>query len=1112
MQRGLGNPQGRGKSARKDTVAAITKKFAHMQTSFQREGAVDALKVTDGGKREGILRLVQKRIEDVAGLLKSAPADDKPGLQAQLNAWNMWKVQYEADVLKTPNNDATKDFFAWLLGKGKEEHHRRTPWYRDQALIELDDVRAWIDGFADVFTESANELKKLAWKTPQNLDEAWLYFKFIVQSDWMQREDRFFWVDLVNLMEEKAKLGGGLTKEELDKTRPMVQEVQADGKTVPVPLTQEDAFGPNTKGVEGLFATYDGQEGKEALWREGVLVTLGKQLRQMAGVHDARAGSRHYVELSPLKRADLQRQLTVARMKDEEALALAGQAIDEAKNVVGQLVEDPSWTGLLTGFAGATARGFWADIYGTIQKDPEPLLSGKNLEIAEKAKQALVGLRTELGQDWWSKIEPEKPLSDLRAAIPALETTMVTLEAFVRIKEIDPVLRLSVEGAKRSLERVRDVARLRLDVLDAREAGVPTDEIPKYQAMMASLRTPDMAELRIQTNKLVSEAVRGSEKLAGKTMSTQDISELQGNAYVARVLDLYLGTRRTLLQNFNVKIGREAEFVNAALAERWKVWIGASDIKGALAERFTEAPNDPVKMNSYYKLVLGGIADKSEFLHDFLRADEGRYLRAVFQNVLPPDQVDSITEFEAAMKLHGHKLSEYAKTHMEPVDYLMASALSKSFDALDKFLEGSLVTKLKDWTSTIFKGVINFSWRTFKSLVVSYGSSALAAFSFASTGSAAAGVGVGLLFQLIAKFLTNELNIRSMVTKSFILAQLVNGLALFVGLPSNADSFKVWSFDVIENVERTLNMQGLIPDVTKTASGWEEWFRGHEDMAKTVLAFAIATPVAIAAPYTLGLVGVAGPVATQLATMAAGGAAFTAAQLQGRSLFKTASEYGALLFYGKGGTPLTDKLRTAYFSEDMTERGNVLWNAAWGEGTKIPESGSWFGNLASGFYPSQVPDSPGFFLKSFLALASWEVMMDIGQLTFTTTAQAEAGFGPIPNLLNEKIDNRARAGLAVYHMLWAIPGLVNDIKQSKMEVLENIRAMKDVTQQQIRMDFLDQQQRVAMQRRFADLQSRRRLKEPKHKKKFLKSIHDAADKRTGEGLVKKVGATRVAVQ
>lgn len=277
-QRGLGNPQARGGNARKDATDAITKKFQHMQSVFKREGQIDQLKNADSDTRNNVLKLVERKIKETVAQLDSKPKDGTDAnLRAQLAAWNHWKTQFETKGLeKTGAVDVTKNFYAWLLGKGIEEDHRRTPWYREQALLELPDVQEWIDGFSDVLSETQNELIKLAWKTPQNLEEAWLYYKYVVHMDWMQKEDRFFWVDMVNLMEEKARLGGGYLQSELD--NPQIntpsQAVTKDGEQYLVPLTQNDAFDPSK--FPAFQPLPDARNPR---------VTLGAQLREMANVH-----------------------------------------------------------------------------------------------------------------------------------------------------------------------------------------------------------------------------------------------------------------------------------------------------------------------------------------------------------------------------------------------------------------------------------------------------------------------------------------------------------------------------------------------------------------------------------------------------------------------------------------------------------------------------------------------------------------------------------------------------------------------------------------------------------------------------------------------------------
>lgn len=221
MKRGLGNMR---RPKPQEAAGAIQQKFAAAKSSLMREGGAGGLQDLGSRRREKINKMLEKRKRAIM----SAPDVDnndwkkgKAGLRAddkkaQIDGINTWQAMNEADSAEAAADEGYKrDFLAWLMGKGKEEDHRRTPWYRDDWMLRhLDDVRAWVETFVDVIYETESAMMKLALNGPTNLQEAEIYYKYIVNLDWMRRDDKFFFVDMVELI-NGGMVGGGLTEDEL---------------------------------------------------------------------------------------------------------------------------------------------------------------------------------------------------------------------------------------------------------------------------------------------------------------------------------------------------------------------------------------------------------------------------------------------------------------------------------------------------------------------------------------------------------------------------------------------------------------------------------------------------------------------------------------------------------------------------------------------------------------------------------------------------------------------------------------------------------------------------------------------------------------------------------
>lgn len=190
-----------------------------------KEGGVSGLQDLGSRRRSNVNKMLEKRKRAI-GAAPDLTSEDwrkgKSGLrkedkEAQIAGINTWQAMNEADDTEAAADEGYKrDFLAWLMGKGKEEDHRRTPWYRDDWMLRhLDDVRNWVETFVDVIYETELAMIKLALNGPTNLQEAEIYYKYLVNLDWMRRDDKFFFVDMVGLI-NGGSLGGGLTEDELN--------------------------------------------------------------------------------------------------------------------------------------------------------------------------------------------------------------------------------------------------------------------------------------------------------------------------------------------------------------------------------------------------------------------------------------------------------------------------------------------------------------------------------------------------------------------------------------------------------------------------------------------------------------------------------------------------------------------------------------------------------------------------------------------------------------------------------------------------------------------------------------------------------------------------------
>ncbi len=126
-------------------------------------------------------------------------------------ALRMWRANLKANRLKGwVNSEFQRDFWAWLLGRGREDDQNKCFWYR-QSLADDPEVRAYIDSFIVKRMEYMTKLELLRRRRPIGINQTYLFFKYIVRgeenaneflSDWKIFQEEFdvavkkqYWMD-----------------------------------------------------------------------------------------------------------------------------------------------------------------------------------------------------------------------------------------------------------------------------------------------------------------------------------------------------------------------------------------------------------------------------------------------------------------------------------------------------------------------------------------------------------------------------------------------------------------------------------------------------------------------------------------------------------------------------------------------------------------------------------------------------------------------------------------------------------------------------------------------------------------------------------------------------
>jgi chromosome segregation ATPase len=130
-------------------------------------------------------RWIKKKILDLDTKINKLPPAEKFRVDILKRERSTWKTHLGNLKLKNAVPEVRKEFIQdfqnWLLGRGKEADHLKTPWYRvpnkDPSVLN------YLDAFVNERHRFLAALAKLQQRTPNNVDEAFLYFKYIVRQD-----------------------------------------------------------------------------------------------------------------------------------------------------------------------------------------------------------------------------------------------------------------------------------------------------------------------------------------------------------------------------------------------------------------------------------------------------------------------------------------------------------------------------------------------------------------------------------------------------------------------------------------------------------------------------------------------------------------------------------------------------------------------------------------------------------------------------------------------------------------------------------------------------------------------------------------------------------------
>lgn len=161
------------------------RKFEVGKSPLERESAISVIKPRDATTRATIIKI----IDDQILRLRSADAPEEE-VKAKRDALVMYKNQIVMDdQWSSVQFDFVQDFWLWLLGRGKDEDHKKTNWGRSNVAVFDRSVQEYVDSFVEKRHQFALELAKLASKVPTGIAQFYLYFKYVVRGGIKRTKD-----------------------------------------------------------------------------------------------------------------------------------------------------------------------------------------------------------------------------------------------------------------------------------------------------------------------------------------------------------------------------------------------------------------------------------------------------------------------------------------------------------------------------------------------------------------------------------------------------------------------------------------------------------------------------------------------------------------------------------------------------------------------------------------------------------------------------------------------------------------------------------------------------------------------------------------------------------
>lgn len=162
------------------------RKYFPPEDPLEQEAALRFMMPLDKQKQRAVKQFVQDQVN---------AAGNPPAQQA----WSTWLAMIQQrEFSEQFDTEFFIQFLLWLQGLADEEYHQRTAWGRNTLVNVIPGVQEFVRAFPDKRLEWEKKLFVMQRTLPHDLNEAFLYFKYVVWKG-----------SLAEYEQDIANLGGG---------------------------------------------------------------------------------------------------------------------------------------------------------------------------------------------------------------------------------------------------------------------------------------------------------------------------------------------------------------------------------------------------------------------------------------------------------------------------------------------------------------------------------------------------------------------------------------------------------------------------------------------------------------------------------------------------------------------------------------------------------------------------------------------------------------------------------------------------------------------------------------------------------------------------------------